>query len=194
MEASAPRTWYGRFAEGELNFKGGFQPLDAVNLDRRRSKIGVMASDGLQQAGGSEHESMYMVSVTIDFFQAGIVAITSGAVRELRAKMPVHIGDVIVRVPSPGTVTGLNIKAISEPVGMGTMHVSGELYGHDSQPVWQISHCRRAEDRNGSGNGSDGDGSHQRHPTFRVIWDLDIARLSAKAGPYSRPIYPSSGA
>ncbi|KAI0003946.1 ketoacyl-synt-domain-containing protein [Xylariaceae sp. FL0662B] len=193
MEPSAPRTWYNKFAEGGLNFQGRFQSLSQINLHRKREDMHVLAKTELRQkeVDDKNPESKYMLHpVTIDsLFQAGIIASTSGVVRELRAKVPVHIEEMIIRPHTPGQSIALgendlNIKAVSEPVGFGTIRVSAELYGDDGRPVLQISRCRQVAYQSGIQQQDDGD---ERHPMLRVIWKPDVARL----GPSDRDAFSS---
>ncbi|KAI0886290.1 ketoacyl-synt-domain-containing protein [Annulohypoxylon maeteangense] len=183
MEPSAPRTWYNKFAEGGLNFQGRFQSLSQIHLHRKREDTHVLAKTGLRQTEGDDKnpESTYMLHpVTIDsLFQAGIMASTSGIVRELRAKVPVHIEEIIIRSPTHdhskvSEENELNIKAVSEPVGFGTIRVSAELYGDNGLPVLQISRCRQVAYQSGT---RQQDGGDERHPMLRVIWKPDISRL-----------------
>ncbi|KAI1455535.1 ketoacyl-synt-domain-containing protein [Annulohypoxylon moriforme] len=186
MEPSASRTWYNKFAEGGLNFQGQFQSLSQIHLHRKREDMHVLAKTQLRQGEGDDKnpESKYMLHpVTIDsLFQAGIIASTSGVVRELRAKVPVHIEEAIIRSHAPSRSTmlrenDLNIKAVSEPVGFGTIRVSAELYGDNGLPILQISRCRQVAYQSGT---QQQDGGDERHPMLRVMWKPDVSRLGPR--------------
>lgn len=190
MEPSAPRTWYNKFSEGGLVFQDHFQSLSQIHLHRKRDQMQVLAETKVRQGGDVQKlESRYLLHpVAIDaIFQAGIIASTSGNVRDLLAKVPVHIEQMVVRQPQPGSSTatqaggGLNIKAVSEPVGFGTISVSGELRDDGGQAVLQISQCRQVLYQSGiqqAGTSARDD----RHPMLRVIWKPDIARLGPADG------------
>lgn len=199
MEPSAPRTWYNKFAECGLVFQEHFQSLSQIHLNRKRDQMQVLAETKVRQGGDVQtHESRYLLHpVTIDaIFQAGIIASTCGNVRDLLAKVPVHIEQMVVRRPmSAGnrgiqpTPGGLNVTAISEPVGFGTIKVSGELRDDTGQAVLQISQCRQILFQSGTQipNGSSASNKDERHPMLRVIWKPDIARL----GPADSAVFSS---
>lgn len=153
MEPTAPRTWYNRFAQGGLVFEDDFQSLSQIHVHRKRNQMQVLAETKafgpFATEGGDlqAHGSRYLVHpVAIDtIFQAGIIASTSGNVRDLLAKVPVHIDQLVVSKPasSPAKAGQLNIQAVSEPVGFGTINVSGELADAAGKPVVQVSQCRQ---------------------------------------------------
>ncbi|KAI1113132.1 ketoacyl-synt-domain-containing protein [Nemania sp. NC0429] len=189
MEPSATRTWYNKFIEAGLNFQGEFQSLDQIHIHRKKTGMHVLARTEPRQGGGAdcrrghEYDSRYMIHpVTIDaLFQAGIIAGTGGNVRDLRAKVPVHIDEIVIHPPSPGPRSGEasdkpNLEAVSKPVGFGTICVSAALYQDPNQPVLQISRCRLVS--YSGGQRLDGDGTPERHPMLRVLWKPDIESLS----------------
>ncbi|ORY71434.1 putative polyketide synthase [Pseudomassariella vexata] len=186
MEPTAPRTWYKQFAEGGLNFQGSFQSLTQVHVPAKRQEMKILASTEILQGSGSgtNLESTYTVHpVTIDaVFQAGIIASTSGVVRELQAKVPVHIEQMTVRPPQPGKLTvsplELNVKAVSEPVGFGTIRVSGELYDAEGSSFLQINGCRLVAYQSGMQQQD----QEERHPMLRVLWKPDITKLGTSNG------------
>ncbi|KAK9782215.1 putative polyketide synthase [Seiridium cardinale] len=186
MEPTAPRTWYKQFAEGGLNFQGSFQSLTQVHVPAKRQDMKVLASTEVRQGGGGgiSPESTYTVHpVTIDaVFQAGIIASTSGIVRELRAKVPVHIEQMTVRPPQLGQLAvsppQLNVKAVSEPVGFGTIRVSGELYDSEGSSFLKISGCRLVAYESGTQQQD----QEERHPMLRVLWKPDITKLRPSNG------------
>lgn len=187
VEPTAPRVWYNKFVEGGLNFQDSFQSLSQVHVHTKRQDMNVLASTELRQGGGSgiNSESKYMIHpITIDaLFQAGIIASTSGVVRELTAKVPVHIEQMMLRPPPTGQSAvpakeKLNVKAVSEPVGFGTIRVSGELYGDDGSALLRISKCRLVAYHSGIQQQDE----DERHPMLRVLWKPDITKLRPSNG------------
>lgn len=187
VEPTAPRVWYNKFIEGGLNFQDSFQSLKQVHVHSKRQAMSILAGTELRQGGGSgiDSESKYVIHpITIDaLFQAGIIANTRGVVRELAAKVPVHIEHVVLRTPPVGqsavpVKTKLNVKAISEPVGFGTIRVSGELYGDDGSALLRISRCRLVAYQSGIQQQAE----DERHPMLRVLWKPDITQLGPSNG------------
>lgn len=187
MEPTAPRVWYNKFVDGGLNFQGSFRSLAQVHVHTRRQEMHVLASTELRQGDGSgiDSESKYMIHpITIDaLFQAGIIANTSGVIRELTAKVPVHIEQMMLRPPPMGQLAApakekLNVKAVSKPVGFGTIRVSGELYGDDGSALLRISRCRLVAYQSGTQQQDE----DERHPMLRVLWKPDITHLDPGNG------------
>lgn len=183
VEPTAPRTWYSKFAESGLNYQDAFQALTQVHVHTKRQEMKILASTDIHQGRESvtDPESKYIIHpVTIDaLFQAGIIANTRGIVRELRGKVPVHIEQMVVRPPSRNqsaapTQKSFNVKAISEPVGFGTIRVSGELLDECGLPILQINRCRLVAYQSGIQQQD----QEERHPMLRVVWKPDITKLS----------------
>jgi hypothetical protein len=75
----------------------------------------------------------------------------------------------------------LNVKAMSEPVGFGTIRVSGELYGDDGSgrsALLRISKCRLVPHQSGIQQQDE----DERHPMLRVLWKPDITKLRPSNG------------
>ncbi|EAA36364.1 ketoacyl-synt-domain-containing protein [Neurospora crassa] len=178
MEPQAPRTWYGKFAKGGLNFQGQFQSLTEIQNPRKKENPHTLAKTELRQGGGSgpSTESEYLIHpITIDaLFQAGIIASTSGVVRELRAKVPVHIEEMHLRAPVGGQKE-LKVNATSEAVGFGTIRVDGELFDDEGRVFLQINRCRQVSYQSGIQQ----EAGDERHPMLRVVWKPDVTRLGA---------------
>ncbi|KAI1433783.1 ketoacyl-synt-domain-containing protein [Xylaria sp. CBS 124048] len=180
LEPSATRTWYKKFAEGGLNFQDQFQSLNQIHIHRKREEMHILAKTDLRQGGNGRdnHESRYMLHpIAIDaLFQAGIIASTSGNIRDLRAKVPVHIEDMTIRSPLANQSTDeVNVKSISKPVGFGTIRISAELYDGSNRPVLQINKCRLV-----SYSGAqqlESSSEPDRQPMLRVRWKPDITSL-----------------
>lgn len=184
LEPTAPRTWYTKFAEGGLNFQGSFQSLKDVYVHTKRKEMNVLATTETSQGedNGTSFESKYaMHPITIDsLLQAGIIASTRGIVKELRAKVPVHIEDMTLRSPGTDSAIGsskakLSVKAVSAPIGFGTIRVSGEIRNDQDSSLLQINGCRLVAYQSGN-HQQDQD---ERHPMLRVLWKPDITALSA---------------
>jgi hypothetical protein len=187
MEPTAPRVWYKQFVEGGLNFQDAFQSLKQVHIHTKRQSTSILAGTELRQSGGSsiDSESRYVIHpITIDaLLQAGIIANTRGIVRVLTAKVPVHIEQMVLRAPSMGqpavsAMETLNVKAIAEPVGFGTIRSSSELYDHDGSVLLRISKCRLVAYESGVQQQAE----DERHPMLRVLWKPDITRLGPTNG------------
>lgn len=187
VEPTAPRVWYNKFVEGGLNFQDLFQSLNQIHVHTKRQDMSILAKTELRQGGGDgvHSESKYTIHpITIDaLFQAGIIANTSGVVRDLTAKVPVHIEHMMLRAPraSHSTVPvkdKLNVKAVSEPVGFGTIRVSGELYDEDGSTLLRISRCRLVAYQSGIQQQDE----DERHPMLRVLWKPDITQLGPSDG------------
>jgi acyl transferase domain-containing protein len=187
VEPTAPRVWYKQFVEGGLNFQGAFQSLNQVHVHTKRQATSILANTELRQSGGSsvDSESKYVVHpVTIDaLLQAGIIANTRGVVRALTAKVPVHVEQMVLRTPRVGqsavsTEGMLNVKAIAEPVGFGTIRTSAELYDNEGAVLLRISKCRLVAYESGVQQQAE----EERHPMLRVLWKPDITHLGPTNG------------
>lgn len=183
LENSAPRTWYNKFNKTGLNFQDQFQSLTEIQTSRSRQQMHVMGKTQPRQGGASSSsggvlESEYLVHpIAIDsLFQAGIIANTAGVVRDLRSKVPVHVGDITIRGVAKSTTTTTTpwaVKAVSEPVGMGSISVSAELYDEKSgHTLVQLSKSRLVAYQSGLQDAAD-----ERHPMLRVVWKPDIQNL-----------------
>ncbi|KAL7625210.1 hypothetical protein AAE478_004425 [Parahypoxylon ruwenzoriense] len=174
LESTQPRVWYAVFKKVGLNFGPTFQSIKDFRVSRTKTqqlcstKAPLIRS--LEEYG---LEPEYVVHpITIDsMVQTALVGTTSGNIQDMRAKVPVKIGAVVIRMPEGGldTSSPYYIDSESRTVGFGASVFTAELCNATGDAVCQLEDVKMAPYNAGSTKPQAG----QRHPMLRVQWKPD---------------------
>ena len=179
LEQSATRTWYNKLEQEGLSFGPEFRSLIEISTDRNQ-KLPYATSRTLFRKEGPN----YLIHpITIDsMFQTAIIASASGAVQNLRGKVPTVIGHLDLSLDSSTHLSETcTIRAESKKVGFEAVVAGGELENSSGDIIAQMQGLRAISYTESSLQA----GSRmERNPALRILWKpavLNIAEKDTKA-------------
>ncbi|KAL2867458.1 type I polyketide synthase [Aspergillus lucknowensis] len=180
LEALAIRNWYGRFTKVGLNYGPNFQALEEIQTPRAKVGQHAIAKTPLLQGGGEgkESQSKYLVHpITIDvMLQAGIIASTSGVIKNLDANVPVAIEEAQFRTPQAQPQKACRLDATGTKIGFSAYMLNACLYDSQDQPCVILKDVRVTGYQGGA---QVADEEEEREPMLRVLWKPDVTTLSS---------------
>lgn len=180
LEALAIRNWYGQFTKVGLNYGPQFAALEEIRTPRGKVGRYSLSKAQLLQGGGEGKaaQSRYLVHpITIDvMLQAGIIASTSGTIKDLRAHVPVSIEEASFRAPSSVAQEAYQIDASAKKIGFSAYMLNACLYDRDDRPCVTLDNVR-VTGYQGAAQTSD---EEMREPMLRVLWKPDITTMTSE--------------
>lgn len=180
LESLAIRNWYGQFNKVGLNFGPAFTSIMEIQTPRSKTGMHAIAKTRLLQGGGDgiAAQSAYVIHpITIDtMLQSGIIASTSGVIKELGPSIPVSIEEAYFRTPNISSQETWFIDAAAEKVGFGTSLISAAL--HDGQG--QICAHLKGVHATGYQGTAQVQEEENREPILRLLWKPDVSTLSSQ--------------
>ncbi|RFU27489.1 hypothetical protein B7463_g8851, partial [Scytalidium lignicola] len=178
LEKTQPRVWYQNLCRVGLNFGPAFQSIEEFWVSRMKAHDVCTAKLPLLQdweERWDEHPEYVLHPITIDaMLQTAIVATTGGSPRELKAKVPVTFGTIVIQTPpASSSSSSWYIDSEAKVVGFGTAEINAELRTTQGEVVAQISNVKLAP----YNAGFQSEESEKRHPMLRVLWKPDVHGL-----------------
>ncbi|RDW91779.1 polyketide synthase-nonribosomal peptide synthetase [Coleophoma crateriformis] len=181
LESLAIRNWYGQFTKVGLNFGPAFTSLKEIQTPRSKTGSHAIAKTKFLQGGGEgkEAESKYIFHpITIDaLLQSGIIASTSGVIKELGPNVPVAIEEATFQTPKPLSQEIWYIDASAEKVGFNASLITASLHDGRGQICMQLKNAH-AQAYQGAAQVEE---EEDREPMLRVLWKPDISLMSNKS-------------
>lgn len=176
LAALAVRNWYGQFTKVGLNYGAEFAALSEIRTPRANAGMHAVARTALLQGGAAQ--SAYLVHpVTIDaMLQAGIIASTSGVIKDLAANVPVAIEEAYFYAPSTArSEEHYFVDANAQRIGFSSYMLNACLHDGQDRPVVVLKDVR-VTGYQGAAQVADEQG---REPMLRVVWKPDVTTLSS---------------
>lgn len=172
LETLAIRNWYGQFIKVGLNFGPAFTSIQEIATPRSKTGRHATAKTKLLQGGGEgkEAESKYIIHpITIDaLLQSGIIASTSGVIKELGPNIPVSIEEASFQTPKsapyPQQETWF-VDASAQKVGFATSLIAAALHDGQGQVCATLKNAHAA----GYQGGAKVEEEEDREPMLRVL-------------------------
>ena len=178
LEPSHPRIWYKNLAKIGLNFGPDFQSIQSFEVPSRKDKRVSRARAPLIQDYKDEFDQYTIHPITLDaMLQATIVAGCSGDVRNLQAKVPVGVSEILLQTPDkdPTAQSSCHIDTAVRVMGFGTAEGDAELVSTTGAVVAQMNGVKMVA-YNGAAQLNQVETG--RYPMLRVLWKPDVHRLS----------------
>ncbi|KAK4992377.1 Type I Iterative PKS [Elasticomyces elasticus] len=179
LESLAVRNWYGQFVKVGLNFGPAFTSLLEISTPRAKSGRHAVGKTKLLQGGGEgkQSESTYAIHpITIDaLLQAGIIASTSGVIKELGPNVPVTIEEAYFQTPKASSPETWIIDASAEEVGFSRKLISAALHDGEGHICAYLKNAH-AVGYQGAAQVKD---EEAREPMLRVLWKPDVESMSS---------------
>ena len=167
--------WYEKFNKEGLVFGSEFRTLQEIHTSRLKT-IQQSNSKTKLRLGGTHGSEYVLHPTTIDaMLQTAIIAQTSGRISELRARVPVALGQVKIVIPDQSRASGLcDIRATGESVGFeSTMH-DMELLDSQEQVVASMKDVRAVAYHGAQTEAA----APKREPVIQVVWRPDVSKAS----------------
>ncbi|CAG8973482.1 hypothetical protein HYALB_00011077 [Hymenoscyphus albidus] len=180
LEPLAMRNWYGQFIKVGLNFGPAFTSIKEIQTPRSKTGRHAIAKTQLLQGGGEGKttQSQYIIHpITIDaMLQAGIIAGTSGVIKDLGANVPVSIGEAHFQAPKTPAQEEWLIDTSAERVGFSAIVITAAMHNGQGQT------CAYLKDVHATGyqGAAQVEEEEDREPMLRVLWKPDVSILSNK--------------
>ncbi|KAI2468602.1 polyketide synthase [Annulohypoxylon bovei var. microspora] len=175
LQPTHPRVWYRSLEKAGLNFGPAFQTIEKFYVPRTRTHqlctTMVSIPRGLDDYD-LELPQYIIHPITIDaMIQTALVANTCGNPRDMKAKVPVSFGSIIIQVPPEGLAASSSyfIDSESTKVGFGASKFQAELRSRSGDMVCQIKNVKLAPYNSGISASQ----TEDRHPMLRVQWKPD---------------------
>lgn len=182
LQELAIRNWYDKFFTVGLNFRREFQSMQRVRTDIKQTVMCAQASVHYLTGGGEGQstQSNYMIHpITIDsLLQAALVASSAGTIGKIRCFVPTVIEHATF-TPPIGEIDGSVwvVDAVSKPTGIGSINIAAELHDGRGNICAQMENVSAVAFQGVEESESVID---QRHPMMKVIWKLDITKLTSE--------------
>ncbi|KAG9698620.1 ketoacyl-synt-domain-containing protein, partial [Aureobasidium melanogenum] len=178
VETLAIRNWYGQFIKVGLNFGPAFTSLEEISTPKSKSGRYAVARTKLLRGGGNGKgtQSAYAIHpITIDaLLQAGIIASTSGVIKDLGPNVPVAIEEAHFQYPRSHSEELWHIDASAEKVGFATNLINATLHDGEGHVIGHLKNAHAAGYQ-GADQVVDED---EREPMLRILWKPDVDTIS----------------
>ena len=185
FESWSTATWYAKSKAEGLCFEDDFKSLTTIRTDGNRRTLETICTAQLVPSIANNPDSMYysMHPITIDTcFQASIVGVTKGNLKEFRAYLPVFISECQIhtsgrRASIDGEAT---VQTRSTRTGPSTIRIDSTVRDPNGLAVIDFKDVRlslyKGKQREDTQD-SDDPSKHGRSPYLSTTWKPDISRL-----------------
>ncbi|CAK4032116.1 polyketide synthase [Lecanosticta acicola] len=178
LEPSAKRVWYEKFTKVGLNYGPTFQSISDFQTPSMKTGLRSGATVPLLTTCGDAWSQYPIHPITIDaMIQLGIMALTSGTPKKMRAQVPTRIPSLTVHTSAPYSDKTCQMNSVVRSTGFGSSEAGVEMVASDGKVLAQFDDLRLAPYH--AGLGSD---EERRHPMLRVLWKPDVYGLGLMRG------------